>query len=145
MKKLSALLLISLLFGFLAGCRSPTAGLAGLNATLVRLEQSGTGEVQAVVRFINPNVYGYAIDHSEHKVSVAGVVLGTIKFTKPFGVPTQMAVEQTAVLPLAGGAALPTAGSVEARLDSVIVIRTYGDDTQTWKNTATGPAEIVVK
>lgn len=144
MKRLAAPLFASFLLALLAGCGNPTAGVAGLNAALVRLERDGSGAVQAVVRFTNPNVYSYAIDRSEHRVFLGGTLAGTVKFDRPFAVPTQQAIEQTAAF-VPAGPAPAVAEAVPYRVESVIIIRTYGDDTQTWKNGTSGTIAVVAK
>lgn len=145
MTKLTPLLLLLFIGGLLTGCSHPSDGLNGLNAMLKRLETKGDGTADAVISFVNPNVYSYAIEKSEHRVYLDGAMVGTVKFDRPFAVPLQQTIEMTGTLVRNGGAGLRSGNAVPYRLESTIIIRSYGEDTLNWPTVSTGTASVVAK
>ena len=142
MKKLLFAAVLSLgLVSLLAGCGNSARPLAGLALELTSVEQTADGAVNVTVRVVNPNMVAYNIASATHRVYLQDRLVGTMKINSPTGVPAQMGIDQTGPLQLERGAQLPN-GSVRYRLDSMLVMRLWGDNTKTHKLSAVGTIAI---
>ena len=143
MRKLVVPLLLAVgLLALLAGCSSPP--LTGFTIELQKIEKASDGTLLATARLVNPNVVAYNVDSSTHSLYLDGKLAGTLSTSGAEGVPAQGSVMTTAKFATAPGFVL-TAGKASYRLESVLVMRLYGDSTEKQKLTSTGTVEIVTK
>jgi hypothetical protein len=143
MRKLVAPLLLAIgLLALLVGCSSPP--LTGFTIELQKIEQAADGSLIATARLVNPNVVAYNVDSSTHALYLDGKLAGTLSASGAEGVPAQNSVVTTAKFSTAPGFVLKS-GTASYRLESVLVMRLYGDSTEKQKLTSTGTVQIVTK
>ncbi|MBI2514284.1 MAG: hypothetical protein HYV96_20110 [Opitutae bacterium] len=111
----------------------------GLGIELVSLD-AGAGK--ATVRYLNPSVVAYNVEHSSHRVFLDGKLAGTIEIKAPLGIPQQRNLEQSGTFVAGKGAGVP-AGSASYRLESTLTLVLYGDNLQTSK--LSGSGTVVLK
>lgn len=150
MKKPAALLAFATLAALiLSACTNITPAFAGLNVVLSRLERDGAGPVTATLRFVNPNLAAYNVGKSVHRVALDGANIGTIAIERPFGIPPQTAIEQTAELRLGGGdgafAAALARGSAAYRLESTLTFQLLGDSREVIRSASSGTVPVAAK
>lgn len=139
MKKLSAFVLTALFVLLAAACSSPKFN--GIGLELISVARGAGDEVTATVRITNSNVVAFNFAESRHGILLDGREIGTLTISSATGVPSQSTVEQTGVVTLKRGAALP-AGSATYQLKSDIVIRLYGDRTENAKFGGSGTVTV---
>jgi hypothetical protein len=106
MKKLLAPFFLLLASLWLGGCSNiARISTSGLQADLVSLQRTGTGEVRVTWRVRNPNIVAYVLTKSAFRISLDGAPVGVVTDNTRVGVPTMNMVEQTAVLVPNGPAA----------------------------------------
>jgi hypothetical protein len=149
MKKLLTPLILTVLCGLLSpGCRSTAGITAGLKIDLTGIDRTGDGAAQVSWRVVNPNVVPYLLARSTHRIYLDGVLVGTVTDEDAVAVPAQSRVERRHALVLAGPAAeralaaAATTGRAAYRVDSVILIRLYGDETD--KSTLASAGTVTV-
>lgn len=111
----------------------------GLGIELAALEAAAG---QATVRYVNPSVVSYNVEHSTHRVFLDGKLVGKIEIKTPLGIPAQRNLEQSGTFVADKGASLPV-GSANYRIESELTLVLYGDNQQTSK--LSGSGAIVVK
>lgn len=125
-----------ILAAFLAGCGGPNTATVGLNVELTRITQTGGGPVQVTWRVLNPNIVPYLISRTTHRVYLDGVLIGTVDDRDALAIPAQTNQERTTALSSAGPAAdraiaaAATAGTATYRMESAVIVRLYGDNTE---------------
>lgn len=148
MKPFAPLLLLTLACALLVGgCSNVTPAFTGLTASLAKLEQDANGTVTATVRFANPNLAAYNVGKGVHRVILDGTTVGTVTLARPFGIPPQANVEQTAELRLEGAGASAFAaalarGSAAFRLESTVTFQLYGDNREVIKSSSAGTVPV---
>jgi len=145
MKKLvlAFLTAISLLF-VVTGCMTTKRVVLGLGLELTTLERASDGTVTATVTITNPNVVSYNIARATHRIFIADKFIGILNITSPTGLPVQQAATQSGTVTLERGTSLP-AGEARYRLESTLVMRLYGDNTQQQKTSGSGTVTITTK
>ncbi len=127
---LTPLLLVVSVLAF-PGCTNTSAIIVtGLKLELAQVERTGDGAIQVTWRIKNPNIVPYLVDHTILKVTLDGVLVGTVTDGARLGVPPQSQAERTSVLTPAdaGAAGRLTAGTASYRVDSTIFLLIYDDD-----------------
>lgn len=128
---------VALIVSFTA-CSSPIP--VGLGVELAALD-SAAGK--ATIRYSNPSVVAYNIDHSSHRVFIDGRFVGTVELKAPLGIPQQRnGIEQSGTFVPEKGAGI-AAGAANYRLESTLTLVLYGENLQTSK--LTGSGMVVVK
>lgn len=127
---------VALIVSF-AACSSQIP--VGLGVELASLELSaGT----ATIRYANPSVVSYNVEHSSHRVFLDGKFVGTVELKAPLGIPQQRNLEQSGTFVVDKGANI-SAGSANYRLESTLTLVLYGENLQTSK--LAGSGTVVVK
>lgn len=111
----------------------------GLGIELASLEAAAG---KATVRYVNPSVVSYNVDHSTHRVFLDGKLVGKIEIKAPLGIPAQRNLEQGGTFVAEKGANVAT-GSANYRLQSELTLVLYGENVQTSK--LSGSGTVVVK
>jgi hypothetical protein len=111
----------------------------GLGIELVSLDAKAG---HATVRYLNPSVVAYNVEHSSHRVILDGKFVGTVELKAPIGIPQQRNLEQSGTF-VAEKSANIAAGSASYRLESTLFLVLYGDNLQTSK--ISGSGTVVVK
>lgn len=152
MKKFPAPLFLTLLFAFFAaGCGGPATTMVGLNVELGGISREGDGRVLVTWRVANPNIVPYLVAQASHRVYLDGVLVGTVGDKDALAVPAQSKGERTGALVSAGPAADRTiaaavaAGSASYRLESTVVIRLFGDQTDKSELRGAGTVPVTAK
>jgi hypothetical protein len=138
---------------FVASCGSSSSDLVsrGLHITLNQIARTADGSYEISWQVENPNVVAYVVDHSEHKVYLDGMLVGTVSKKSRQGVPIQNKAEGTDPLTLASPAAgekLAQAigqGPLSYRVDSTIWVLLMDDEISKSTLTSTGTVPVVAK
>ncbi|MEJ1974059.1 MAG: hypothetical protein WDM96_16870 [Lacunisphaera sp.] len=152
MKKwLAPLFVLTALFA-LTACENTSAVVSrGLSITVTKIERSAGGSYDVTWQVVNPNVVAYAVDHSEHKLFLDGVLVGTVSRKSAQGVPPQAQAEGTDPLVLAGPAASDklaqalAQGSANYRVESTIWVLLIDDDLSKSQLISTGTTAVTAK
>lgn len=150
MKKFIApLFLLVCGLAFLNGCSNSSKIIAvGLRPELVTIEQKSGGVPSVSWQIVNTNIVPYLISKVEHKVSLNGKPVGTVRSTTPLAVPAQTSAGATDILQLSGdGAAILSAAGTSAsyQIETNIVIQIYGDTIEKSQLANGGTVAIVTK
>lgn len=143
------LLLVVSLAAFTSCASTSEIITTGLRIELTQIERSSDGTIQATWRVKNPNIVPYLIDRSTHKVTLDGVLVGTITDSARLGIAAQSQVERTSVLKPANAQVadrlvqLAAKGSASYQLSSAIVLLLYDDETS--KSTLTGSGSVAIR
>lgn len=121
----------------LAACSTTTPVSLGIE--LAGIDRS-TG--RATLRLLNPGVVAYNVASSKHRVFIDGKAVGTVEVKAPEGVPAQRNVEQTGIFVPEKGASIAS-GQSSYRLESVLTLTLYGENTQQTK--ISGSGTVIVK
>lgn len=97
---------------------------------------------KATVRYLNPSVVAYNVEHSTHRVFLDGKLAGTIELKAPLGIPQQRNLEQSGTFVAEKGVNV-VSGAANYRLESTLFLVLYGDNLQTSK--ISGSGTVVVK
>ncbi len=134
---------------FLNGCSNSSKIIAvGLRPELVTIEQKSGGVPSVTWQIVNTNIVPYLISKVEHKVTLNGKAIGTVRSTSPLAVPAQTSAGATDILQLSGdGAAILSAAGVSAsyQIETNIVIQIYGDTIEKSQLANGGTVSIVTK
>jgi LEA14-like dessication related protein len=150
-KLLTPFFLVSLVAAFLAGCGGPNTTMVGLQAELTGISRTGEGSATVTWRVVNPNIVAYLVARADHRIFLDGVQIGTISDRDALAVPAQSKPERTSKLVIAGPAAeralaaAVAAGSAAYRLESVVTIRLYGENTDKSDLRASGSVPVTGK
>jgi LEA14-like dessication related protein len=150
-KLLTPFSLLSLLVAFVAGCGGPNTTTVGLQVELTGVKRAGEGSASVSWRVVNPNVVSYLVAQTNHRVYLDGVLVGTINDRDALAVPAQSKPERTSALVIAGPAAeralaaAAAAGSAGYRLESVVTIRLYGENTDKTDLRSSGTVPVTGK
>jgi len=153
MKKwLTPFLVLGALFA-LTGCGTGNSELLsrGLHISLNNIARTADGTYEISWQVENPNVVVYVVDHSEHKIYVDGVLVGTISKKGRQGVPVQNKAEGIDPMKLASPAAgerLAQAigqGPVSYRVESAIWLLLSDDETSKSSLVSTGTVSVTAK
>jgi hypothetical protein len=99
----------------------------------------------------NPNIVSYLLAKTTHKLTLNGLVVGTLGDDSHLGVPAQTRMERTTVLvpaSPAAGAAIEQAvaqGSAAYELDSVIMLLIVDDKFEKVRLKAAGTVPVVAR
>jgi hypothetical protein len=141
-KLLTPLLAVFGLLFLLTGCGSPP--LTGFTVELLKIERTGDGPAIATLRVINPNVVSYNVESSTNTIFLNGKPAGSIKVTRPEGIPAQTTITVTGTFTTLPGYTL-TSGPAAYRLEATLILLLYGDSKETQKLASSGTVEISVK
>ena len=136
---------------FLAGCGGPNTTTVGLKVELSRVAHGGNGRTEVSWRLVNPNIVPYLLARATHKIYLDGVLVGTVDDREALAVPAQSNQDRTSPLTSAGAgaeAALANAarnGSAAYRVESVVVVRLFGETTEKTDLRATGTVPVAGK
>jgi LEA14-like dessication related protein len=150
MKKLpTPLCLLAGVALFLGGCASVgDIVTTGLRVELTGLERTADGSVAATWRVVNPNVTAYLLATISNKIYLNGTLVGTAVSHDPLGLPPHGEAVQTGRLTLAGAGAEKILGEaaghgpVGYKVDSLMVVEIYGEETEKGTVTHTGTVAV---
>jgi len=145
-------LLLAMSLLALAACTSASEIIAtGLKIELTQVERAGDGTIHVTWRVRNPNVVSYLVDRSIHKVTLDGVLVGTITDKVRLGVPPQSPADRTSVLtPVNAQVAdhlvqLAAKGRASYNVDSTIFLLIYDDEITKASLSASGSVPVSTK
>lgn len=148
---ITPLFALGLLF-FVSACGSGTEIISrGLRIAVTKIERTSAGAYEVSWQVENPNVVAYVVDHSEHKLYLDGVLVGSVSRKARQGVPVQNKAEAVdALVPVNSAAADKLAqalsqGSAAYRIDSTIWILLADDETAKSQLTSSGTVAVVAK
>lgn len=136
----------------LAGCGSaPEIISKGLRIAVTNIERAPDGSYTVAWQIENPNVVSYVVDHSEHKLYLGDVLVGSVSKKSRQGVPLQNKAE--GVDPLTPVDAAATAKLAQAlgqgpqsyRVESTIWVLLADDETSKSKLVSTGTVSVTAK
>ena len=152
MKSFPTPLLLGLLLSvLLAGCGGPSTVTVGLKTELAAIAHHGNGQTLVTWRVVNPNVVPYLLASASHRIYLDGVLVGTVTDREPMAIPAQSRQERTVALTANGPAAAETlakaasAGSAAYRLESNVVVRLFGEETDKSEMRSTGTVPVTSK
>jgi hypothetical protein len=152
MKKWFTPLFVLLTLGLLAGCASTSQIIAtGLKVQVARVTPAADGSVEVTLRVVNPNVVPYLIDHSAHKISLNGQLIGTAIDSARLGLAAGRSEERKLALtaiPPAGLQAIAAAAGQDAvayRVESTVWLLLVDDDIEKASLNATGVTPVAAK
>ncbi len=151
-KLLTPLILLAGTLLLPCGCTNVGAiAVTGLHIEVTAIELETDSSVAVAWQVVNPNVASYLVASVSNKIYLNGTLVGTVFTNDPLGLPPQKNVTKNGKLTLAGPAAdrlLREAaghGPVNYRVDSLLVIQMYGDDTSKGQLTHSGSVTVVSK
>jgi LEA14-like dessication related protein len=152
MKSLPTPLILSLLLSlFLAGCGGPSNVTVGLKTELVAVARQSNGQTLVTWRAVNPNVVPYLLASATHRVYLDGILIGSVTDREALAIPAQTNQDHTVALTLVGGGAeqalakAATVGSAAYRLETTVIVRLYGEETEKSELRATGTVPVTSK
>jgi len=152
MKKwITPFLALALVLGLVACGSSSETISRGLRIAVTKIERTAAGAYEVSWQVENPNVVVYVVDHSEHKIYVNDVLVGTVSRKSRQGVPLRAKAEGTDPLVLAGPAAGDTLakfigqGPVSYRIDSTIWVLLADDETSKSQLRSSGTVSVTAK
>lgn len=110
----------------------------GLGVELASLEAAAG---KATVRYVNPSVVAYNVDHSRHRVFLGGKLVGTIEIKAPLGIPAQRNLEQSGTFTPEKGTSV-SAGAADYRIESELTLVLYGENQQHAKLSGSGTVVV---
>jgi hypothetical protein len=123
----------------------------GLSIDVTKIERASDGSYAVTWQVVNPNVVYYVVDHSEHKIFLDGVLVGTISKSGRQGVPQQQRAEGTdgmKVASPAGTEKLAQAvgkGPVAYRVESNVWLLLAEENTTKSQLVSTGTVSVTAK
>jgi hypothetical protein len=152
MKKWITPLLALIALLSLAACHSSSEIISrGLRIVVTKIERAPNGTYEISWQVENPNVVAYVVDHSEHKVFVNDLLVGSVSRKARQGVPIQARAEGVDPLilssPSAGDTLAQLVGkdAVPYRIDSTIWVLLAEDETSKSQLTSSGTVAITAK
>jgi LEA14-like dessication related protein len=149
-KYLAPIFLASLITALLAGCTNSTL-FSGLQVDLTGIVRAADGSVQANWRLQNPNLVPYLVDSVTAKVYLKGVLVGGTVNREPRALPNNAVADGSSPILLTGTAAdklireAAAAGTVDYRMETLLVLRLYGDTLENATLVSTGTVPVVQK
>lgn len=135
-----------------SGCANTGAiVVTGLRVELTGMERASDGAVMVSWRVVNTNVAPYLLSQLSNKIYLNGTLVGTTLDKEPLGIPREGIATRSTKLTLAGPATdriLTEAvahGPVSYRVDSLLIIQIYGDQTETGSLSNAGSVTVVSK
>jgi hypothetical protein len=131
-----------------AGCSSSNRIVVGLQVQLTAITCTADGGADVSWRLSNPNIVPYLLAETTHRITLNGVLLGTLRNKAPVAIPAQAIIEGTAHLVPEGPAAAQAikaalaAGSASYHTETDLLIRLYGETTD--KGTLVGSGTVTV-
>jgi hypothetical protein len=152
MKKwITPFLVLAALLG-LAACHNSNDTISrGLRIALTKIDRTAAGGYEISWQVENPNVVAYVVDHSEHKIFLNDVLVGSVVRKSRQGVPLQAKAEGVDPLILANPAAadklaqLIGQGPVSYRIESTIWVLLAEDETSKSQLTSTGTVSVTAQ
>lgn len=136
----------------IAGCTNSAEIISkGLRIAVTKIERSADGAYAVSWQVENPNVVHYVVDHSEHKIYLDDVLVGTISKKTRQGVPLQNKAEGVDPLTPAGPAAVEklaqaiAQGQATYRVESTIWVLLAEDETSKSNLVSTGTVVVGTK
>jgi len=134
------------------GCGSSAEIISkGLRIALTRIDRAADGSYAVSWQVENPNVVHYVVDHSEHKIYLDNVLVGTVSKKTRQGVPLQAKAEGVDPLTPAGPAAVEkltqaiAQGQSAYRVESTIWVLLADDETSKSNLVSTGTVALGTK
>lgn len=137
--------------GLFVGCRSGYDVIAtGVRVELTQVDVGADGSIQVNWRVSNPNVVSYLWDHSLHKVSLNGTLVGTVTDSQRLGVPPQNHADRVSSLKPASADAVArirqlAGSSANYSVDSTAWILIVDDDLVKTPFQGSGNVPVVAK
>ena len=136
----------------MAGCGGMNATISkGLRIALTQIVRAADGSYTVAWQVENPNVVSYVVDHSEHKVYLDNVLVGTISKKSRQGVPVQNKAEGVDPLIPEGPAAAEklaqaiAQGQAAYRVDSTIWVLLADEETSKSTLVSNGTVAVIAK
>jgi len=134
------------------GCADVGAiAVTGLHIEVTAIELETDSTVSVAWQVVNPNVGSYLVASVTNKIYLNGTLVGTVVTKDPTGLPSQGSATKNGKLTPAGPAAdrllreAAGRGPVNYRVDSLLVIQMFGDDTSKGQLTHSGSVTVVSK
>jgi len=135
-----------------AGCGTSAELISkGLRIAVTKIERSAEGSYAVSWQVENPNVVPYVVDHSEHKIFLDNVLVGTVSKKGRQGVPQQNKAEGIDPLVPAGPAAVEkltqaiAQGQATYRVESTIWVLLSDDENSKSNLVSTGTVSVTAK
>lgn len=138
---------------FLTGCSGFDRGVisVGLSVELTGINRAADGTVTVGWNLMNPNVAPYLLARVSHRIFLDGTLVGTTLDEEPMAIPAQQAISKVTRLTPAGPEAerliaeAAAKGRAAYRVDTQLLIRLYGDNTDKGALTHSGTVRVTGK
>ena len=151
-KAITPLVLLACAGLFSGGCANVGAiVVTGLRVELTGIERTADGTASVSWRVQNQNVSSYLVGQVTNNIFLNGTLVGKTFDQDPMGVPAAGSAAKTSKLVLAGPAAAQVLtaalaqGPVNYRVESILIISIYGDDTERGNIASSGTVSVVSK